>query len=280
MVLTVLSEMGSSVLTALLVVAAIGIIAAVVLVLASIFFKVEENETVVKVRECLPGANCGACGYAGCDSYAEAVANGKAAANLCIPGGADVVSQLSEALGVEVEAADEQVAFVFCNGDCNAVATMDVVYDGVEGCKASKLVYGGPSACKFGCIGCGDCADVCPVNAICIHDGLAHINPDICIACGKCAKICPNNVIDLIPKKSKVVVMCNNTEKGASARKSCKNACIGCKKCERTCPAQAITVENNLARIDYAKCSGCRECFDSCVTKCIKAADFYKGTIG
>ena len=271
--------MVSAILTALLVVAAIGIIAGVLLVVASHFFGVEEDEKVTKVRECLPGANCGACGYAGCDSYAEAVAKGEAEANLCVPGGASVVNELSQILGVEVSTTEEKVAFVFCNGDCNAVNS-DVIYDGIDSCKASKLIYGGPSACKYGCIGCGDCAAACPVDAICIHDNLAHINPDICIACGKCVKTCPNGVIDIIPKKSKVVVMCNNTEKGAVARKQCKNVCFGCKKCERGCPSQAIKVENNLARIDYDKCSGCRECFNTCVTNCIKAVDFYEGTIG
>ena len=271
--------MVTAILTALLVVAAIGIIAGILLVLASHFFKVEEDEKVIKVRECLPGANCGACGYAGCDSYAEAVAKGVAEANLCVPGGASVVGELSQILGVEISATEEKVAFVFCNGDCHSV-DYDVIYDGIDSCKASKYIYGGPSSCKFGCIGCGDCAAVCPVDAICVHDNLAHINPDICIACGKCVKTCPNGVINLIPKKSKVVVMCNNPEKGAVARKKCKNVCFGCKKCEKTCPTQAIKVENNLARIDYDKCSGCRECFDTCVTNCIKAVDFYEGTIG
>ena len=271
-------EMITAILTALLVVAAVGVIAGILLVLASHFFKVEEDEKVVKVRACLPGANCGACGFAGCDSYAEAVAKGAAEANLCIPGGAAVVSELSGVLGVELSSAEEKVAFVFCNGDCNSVR-YDVVYDGIESCKASKLIYGGPSACKFGCIGCGDCAAVCPADAICIHDSLAHVNPDKCIGCGKCVKTCPNKVIDMVPKKSKVVVMCSNPEKGAVARKKCKNVCFGCKKCEKTCPSHAITVTNNLARIDYDKCSGCRECFDACVTKCIKAVDFYEGTI-
>ncbi len=268
------------ILIPLLIVAGIGIVLGIVLVVASHFFKVEEDETYLKVRECLPGANCGACGYAGCDSYAEAVAAGKAEANLCIPGGADVVGQLSEILGVELTAAEEQVAFVRCNGDCDTVKNMDVIYDGVDGCRAQQLVYGGPSACKFGCMGCGDCANACPVNAICVHDSLAHINPDICIACGKCAKVCPNKVIEMVPKKAKVVVMCNNPEKGAVAKKQCKNVCFGCKKCERVCPEKAIKVENNLASIDFAKCTGCRECFNSCITNCIKAVDFYEGTIG
>lgn len=271
--------MGSAILTALLVVAVIGIIAGVLLVLAAHFFKVEEDEKVVAIRACLPGANCGACGYAGCDSYAEAVAKGAAEANLCIPGGAAVVGELSAVLGVELTAAEPKVAFVFCNGDCNSV-DYDVIYDGVESCTASKFIFGGPSSCKFGCIGCGDCAKACPVDAICIHDSLAHINPDMCIGCGKCVGTCPNKVIDLIPKNSKVVVMCSSPEKGAVARKKCSRVCFGCKKCERVCPANAIKVENNLARIDYDKCTGCRACFEACVTNCIKAIDFIEGTIG
>ncbi len=269
----------SAVLTAVGVAAVIGIIAGVLLVVASHFFKVEDNETVKNIRGCLPGANCGACGFAGCDSYAEAVAKGAAEANLCIPGGSGVAGSLSEILGVEVVSTEAKVAFVHCNGDCDATETR-VIYDGIDGCKASKMVYGGPSSCKYGCIGCGDCAGVCPVDAICIHNGLAHIDPKTCIGCGKCVKTCPNNVIALVPQSAKVVVMCNNPEKGAVARKNCKNVCFGCKKCESPCPIQAIKVENNIARIDYKKCTGCRTCFDTCVTNCIKAVDFYNGKIG
>lgn len=271
--------MVTAILTALLVAVVIGLIAGILLVVASHFFKVEEDEKVIKIRECLPGANCGACGFAGCDSYAEAVAKGAAEANLCIPGGAGVVGNLSEILGVELASAEEKVAFVSCNGDCDAT-TVKMIYDGIDSCKASKMLYGGPSSCKFGCIGCGDCAEACPVDAICIHNGLAHIDSRKCIGCGKCVKVCPNNVISLVPKSAKVVVMCNNPEKGAVARKNCKNVCFGCKKCEKACPEQAIIVENNLARIDYSKCHGCRACFDTCVTNCIKAVDFYNGTIG
>lgn len=263
----------TDILTALLVVAVLGIACGVMLALASHFFAVEEDETTAKVREALPGANCGACGYAGCDSYAEAVAQGKAEPNLCIPGAAATASAIAEILGVEVSAAEPKVAFVGCNGTCEATSNK-AVYEGVDSCAAAKMIYGGPSACIFGCIGCGDCANACPADAICIVDGLAHVDPRNCMGCGKCAKVCPNGVIKMVNKNAKTAVMCNNTEKGAAARKNCKNACIGCKKCQLNCPEGAITVVNNLAVIDYDKCTNCGTCAGVCPTKCLKEVSF------
>ena len=265
--------MVTDILTALLVVAAVGIVAGVLLALASHFFAVEEDETVKNIREALPGANCGACGFAGCDSYAEGVACGKAEANLCIPGAAAVASKLSEILGVEIAAEEPKVAFIGCNGNCEAT-TNKAIYEGIDSCAASKLIYGGPSSCIFGCIGCGDCAAACPADAICVRDGLAHVDPRECIGCGKCVKTCPNAVIKMVPKSAKTAVMCNNTEKGAAARKNCKNACIGCMKCAKNCPEQAITVINNLAVIDYDKCTSCGACVEACPTKCLKNINF------
>ncbi len=271
--------MVADILTALLVVAVIGVVAGVLLAVASHFFAVEENETVKKVREALPGANCGACGYAGCDSYAEAVANGKAEPNLCIPGSTAVAQQLSEILGVSVETEEPKVAFVTCNGNCDATSNK-AIYDGLDGCNSSKMLYGGPATCVFGCIGCGDCAEACPVDAICVYGTLAHIDPRVCIGCGKCAKTCAKGIIKMIPRSAKTVVMCSNSEKGAVARKNCKNACIGCKKCQLNCPEKAIKVENNFAVVDQDKCNGCGLCVENCPTKCIKTVDFPNGRIG
>ena len=187
----------TSILTALLVLSAIGVVAGILLALASHFFKVEENETVKAVRECLPGANCGACGFAGCDAYAEAVAEGKAEANLCILGGPDVAGQLSTILGVEVSVGTPKVAYVNCSGDCSAAA-QKVVYEGLQSCKAAAMVYGGPFSCRFGCIGLGDCVAECPVGAISVKDGLARIDPKTCIACGKCAEGCPTKALHIL----------------------------------------------------------------------------------
>ena len=266
----------TGILTALIAVAAVGIIAAVLLVLASHFFAVEVDETFTKVRECLPGANCGACGFPGCDGYAEALAKREVKANLCIPGALDVVEKVSSVLGIEVEAGElkvESVAVVKCNGTCDA-APRKAVYDGISSCRAAAGLFGGEIACRFGCLGCGDCAKACPVDAISVCNGIAHVDSDVCIGCGACKAACPKGIISLIPRASKQVIFCSNTEKGAVARKNCKNACIACKKCETNCPSDAIKVQNNLAVIDYDKCSACGLCVDNCPVKCIFAVNY------
>lgn len=266
----------ADILIALLVVAVVGLIASVILVLASHFFSVKTDERVTKIRECLPGANCGACGFAGCDAYAKALVEEGVKTNLCIPGAQAVVEKISDILGVEVvesELSEKSVAVVHCNGTCD-VAPKRAVYDGVSSCLAASMLYGGANACGYGCLGCGDCAKVCVADAVCIVDGVARVDSRLCIGCGKCAKTCPKYVISLVPIDSKQVVLCNNKEKGAVARKNCTNACIACKKCELNCPAQAISVKDNLATIDYEKCTSCGKCVEVCPVHCIKAVDF------
>lgn len=257
------------VLTAFAVVTLIGLVAALLLALASHFLSVKEDETVKRVRECLPGANCGACGYAGCDEYAKAVASGDAKTNLCIPGADAVAADVAKVLGVEALDVVEMMAFVNCNGTCEATSKA-ADYEGVQTCKGASMLYAGPNSCTYGCLGCGDCASVCPSNAICIEDSIARVNKNLCVGCGLCAKECPKNIISIIPLVAKVTVMCSSKDKGAVSRKKCKNSCIGCKKCELNCPQKAITVTDNIARIDYTKCNGCGLCAQNCVTKCIK----------
>jgi len=221
----------------------------------------------------LPGVNCGACGYKGCDDYAEAVAEGKAKPNLCVPGAESTAEELGALLGIEVEPPKDVVAFVHCNGNCEATATK-ADYVGVTSCKAAAMLYGGPESCRYGCMGLGDCAAACPANAICMKDGIAHVDTSRCLGCGLCETICPKQVISMVPQETVVVVMCNNKDKGADARKACKNACIGCMKCVKTCPHEAITVTNNLAKIDYDKCVRCGACAASCPTGSLKQVFF------
>ena len=254
----------------------IGLLCAVMLVVASKFMGVPDDETFIKVRECLPGANCGACGYAGCDAYAEAVADGKTAPNLCIPGGPGVAAQLSDILGVEVTVANPRVAYVNCSGDCDAVYCT-VKYDGIKSCKAASMVYGGPELCKYGCVGCGDCVSACPVGAIELVNELARIDPCTCIACGACVKTCPKGIISLVEEDVVVAVACSNKEKGADARKHCMKACIGCKKCEKVCEFDAVKVIDNLAVIDYAKCNHCCKCAEACPTGRLMVVDMVHG---
>lgn len=261
------------VLTALAVVASIGLLFGILLALFVHFFGVEENEKTKQIRDALPGINCGACGFKGCNDYAEALSAGKAKPNLCIPGAENTAKALASILGVEMEAPKDMIALVHCNGTCD-VTTENVIYEGIASCKASTMVYGGPKSCSYGCLGCGDCASVCVSDAICLADGIARIDTSRCVGCGMCIKACPKGIISMIPQEATAVVYCSNKSKGAEARKACKRACIACKKCEKTCPHGAITVVDNCAVIDYTKCTGCALCTEVCPTGCLQKASF------
>ena len=261
------------ILVALAVVVAVGLILGILLALCIHLFGVEEDETFKKIRAALPGANCGACGYKGCNDYAEAVAKGEAKANLCIPGAEATAKELADLLGVAVEEPKDLVAFVHCNGTCE-IAADKAIYEGISSCRASAGLYGGPKACTYGCIGCGDCAAVCIADAICMADGIARIDTSRCVGCGLCTKTCPKKIITMIPQETATAVYCSNKDKGAEARKACTGACIGCKKCEKVCPEQAITVVDNCAVIDYTKCTGCGLCTEGCPTGCLKKTHF------
>lgn len=257
------------ILIAVIIVTAIGLVAGITLVLVAKYFGVPDDVKFNAVRECLPGANCGACGYAGCDGYAKALSSDPTVkTNLCIPGGDSCAAEIAAVLGVPAADVIEQVAVVHCNGDCDN-APLAANFEGTHSCKAAKQVYGGPRACAFGCLGFGDCVAVCQYDAIRVINGVAVVDPKRCTGCGLCAKACPNSIISITDALRTVHVKCSNKEKGAVARKQCKVACIGCMKCEKTCPHDAVHVENNLARIDYEKCTSCGECAAVCPTGAI-----------
>ena len=248
----------------------VGFLCSVMLVIASNLFKVETNPKTDLVRVCLPGANCGACGYAGCDGYAHALAEGiEENVGLCTPGAAKVAADVAEVLGVTAAEVTRKVALVSCNGTCDKTESR-ADFAGSKSCASAKLIYGGGGKCIYGCIGLGDCVTVCEYDAIHVVDGVAKVDVNSCTACGRCAKKCPNGLISIIPADKPVAVKCSNTDKGAVAMKNCKAACIGCMKCTKVCPNEAITVENNLARIDYSKCIACGACADACPTGAIK----------
>lgn len=260
------------ILIAVGVITAIGFICSAILVIASKFFAVESNERFTELRECLPGINCGVCGYSGCDAYANAMAESSSVAtNLCVPGGAVTATKLAEIQGVKVQVAESWSACVHCNGTCDNTETK-ADYQGIHSCHAAMLTYGGNGLCSFGCLGYGDCAAACPVDAISLVDGIAVVDIKTCIGCGLCGKTCPKGIISLIDTDKKVSIRCSNKEKGAIARKKCKVACIGCKKCENTCPSDAIKVIDNLAVIDYDKCIYCGKCDDVCPMGTIHSA--------
>ncbi len=255
----------------------IAVLCAVLLTVSDIFFGVKENEKVSAVRECLPGANCGACGFSGCDGYAKALGEGETSeTNLCIPGGDSAAKAIAEVLGVESADVVERVAYVACNGTCDAVEKR-YDYQGHKTCHTANMAYQGNKLCSFACLGYGDCVRVCPKDAISIENGVAHVDPRKCIGCGICTRECPNGIIHLIKDTTRVVVECSNHDKGALTRKYCKNGCIGCMKCEKTCPTGAIKVRDNLATIDYELCTGCGSCAEVCPVKCIHEGNFICG---
>ena len=256
------------VLIAFAVVAGVGLFVGALLALLSHFFGLAEDKRIKDLRSMLPGVNCGACGYRGCDDYAAALVEGTAASDRCVPGGADTVALLAEYLGTAAGEMQKNVAVVHCNG-CYAPTAEANIYEGVKSCKAAAMLYGGPQACQYACLGFGDCAALCPVNAICMRDGIAHVDASRCIGCGLCVASCPKKVISMVAVKPLVQVLCSSRDKGAVARKKCTNACIGCKKCEKACPHGAISVRDNLAVVDAPKCTGCGLCSEACPTGCL-----------
>ena len=258
------------IITPVLLVVALGFVFAVILTIASKVFFVPVDETVIKLSEALPGANCGGCGFAGCSDYANALAADPEGVgpNKCPVGGADVAAQLASILGIEAGSAEPMVAVVQCNGNTSAAKTLSE-YQGPVSCKAAASLYGGMSACKYGCLGLGDCTRACNFGAIKICDGVAVVARELCTGCGACAAACPKHVIRIAPAKNKVVVQCQNCDKGAQTLKACKNGCIGCGKCAKVCKFDAIVIKNNHAYIDPDKCKNCGMCAKECPTKAI-----------
>ncbi len=253
---------------AVVLVSVVGLIGAVVLVLAAKFMAVYEDPRVAQCSECLPGANCGGCGYAGCSDYARAVVEG-APVNKCAVGGPACAAKLAEIMGVEAGDSVAKAAVVACTGAKNGICEVKFDYQGIKSCAAAAALAGGPSACAFGCVGLGDCVAACNFDAIHVVDGVATVDRSKCVGCGACVQACPKKIIMLGDAPQKPVVQCSNHEMGKFVMKECKNGCISCGLCVKNCPEQAITLDNFLAKIDYAKCTGCGTCIEKCPKKVI-----------
>lgn len=270
------------ILIAVIVLGAIALISAIVLYAVSKKFAVQEDPRIGQVVELLPGANCGGCGFAGCAGMADALVKGADLGSIdglmCPVGGADVMGQVADLLGMAVANTDPMVAVVRCNGTCEHRPRI-VEYDGLRSCQAVNATCAGETGCGFGCLGCGDCVAACQFGAITMDEetGLPVVDEEKCTACGACAKACPRHIIELRkkgPKGRRVYVQCVNKDKGAVAKKACAVACIGCGKCQKVCNFDAITVENNVAYIDFNKCRMCTKCVDECPTGALVKVNF------
>ena len=254
---------------AIIIVGAIGIIAGVGLTVAGSLMAVPVDERIGRVREALPGANCGACGFSGCDGYAKAIVEDGAACNLCAPGGQDVAAAVGDIMGSDAVAADSMTAVVRCNGNSEN-CRKKYEYAGLTTCAAVSMLDGGDKDCPYACLGYGDCQRACPLGAINVVGGVAVIDREKCTACKTCVAVCPRGIITMMPKDAKkAVTICSNKHPGALSRKECSVSCIGCKMCERACKFDAIHVENNLSHVDMDKCVGCGACVKVCPTKCL-----------
>ncbi len=253
----------------------VGIVAAIVLYFVAQRFKVEEDPRINETEKMLPGANCGGCGFAGCRAFAAAMVERDDISSLyCAVGGADCMKRIADYLGKAAPVKEPMVATVRCGGTCEKRPHTNS-YVGTQSCAIASSVYIGETGCAYGCLGYGDCVAACAFDAISINPatGLPEVDADKCTSCGACVKACPKGIIELRkkwPKNRAIYVSCVSKDKGAVVMKACKAGCIGCGKCFKVCEFGAISIENNLAFIDSAKCRLCRKCVGECPTGAIK----------
>jgi electron transport complex protein RnfB len=271
--------MSSTVLLTIISLSLLGLFSAVILYFIAQKFKVFEDPRIDEVQAVLPAANCGACGFAGCRNFAEALVKAETMDGLnCPVGGNDVMNQVAKILGKDAVQVDPLVAVVLCQGSpVHRPHTSQ--YNGAPDCRIANQLYIGETDCAYGCLSHGDCVRACSFDAIHmdIATGLPVVIDGKCVSCGLCVKACPRNIIELrkkAKKDRKLYVSCVNKDKGGPAKRACKVACIGCNKCYNICEFGAITMENNLAYIDALKCTFCRKCVEVCPTDSILEFNF------
>ncbi len=246
----------------------LGLLFGMGLALASKRFAVQVDPRLEKIHGLLPGANCGVCGGAGCFGFAELILSGKAKIDACRVSDDKTKEQIAQVLGRKLEKRAQSVAILHCNGGRKVKDRF--LYQGIEDCIAANLVLGGQKECVYGCSGFGTCEKACPFGVIKMSaESLPIVDANKCKACNKCVAICPKKLFSLMPITHNVYVACSSQDLGKDTRAVCPVGCIACKKCEQVCPVDAIHVIDNLAIIDYNKCTSCGECVKVCPMRTI-----------
>ncbi len=256
----------TTILTSILVLGGIGFACGTMLLVASKFFHVVVDERVEQLIKMMPGANCGACGFAGCAQFAKNVIEGHVPGSGCRVLDEEKRKEVAAFLGVEGVETEQVVAVLRCQGG-NQEVKKSSDYQGIQSCRAASLFFGGDKSCPYSCLGYGDCIQVCPFDAISLgENGLIHIDWGKCTGCGTCTKECPKGMLVLVPRNCRTYVACASEDRGKRVTQVCKKGCIACKRCEKACPVNAIQVEGNLAKIDYSVCTNCGQCAEACPT--------------
>lgn len=268
-----------TILYSILILLALAGLSSVLLAVLGKKLAITQDPKIDEVKKNLSGANCGGCGFAGCEAYAKALIEGTASLDACNATSAENKAEIAKLLGVNATVKEKTVPVVCCVGGNNAVDKYE--YMGYGDCRSMELLAGGRKLCKWGCLGMGSCVDVCPEHAIEVGEGgYAEITHAKCIGCGKCVDICPKKIIKRVPVSAKVYIACSNCVRGGKeVRAFCKHGCIGCGICAKVCPEGAIELKNNLPVIDYSKCTGCKTCVLKCPSKCILELDIKQAVV-
>lgn len=259
---------------ALLTMGGLGFIFAAGLAIADKKLRVEEDPKITQIADVLPGVNCGACGYAGCNDFAVNVVEGEASVTGCPVGGNETAREVATIMGVQAGATTKEIPRVMCHGG-NAESVQKMVnYYGPLSCAAMDIVSGGEKQCMYGCLGAGDCVEACPFDALVMnHNGIPEVVPELCTGCTICVSACPRDVIQMHPIDREVFVFCNNHDDAKAAKEVCTVACLACGICAKK-SGGAIEIIDNVGRVsDYGLLNPDDIPFEKCKTGAIQRLD-------
>lgn len=220
------------------------------------------------VNKLLPHVDCGMCGEKNCANFAKKVTENQRKPEECKLLKPETCDKINKYFKPANDPSTKLVAIVKCKGGCRAVDKYN--YKGSKNCSVEETLHSGSKACKYACLGCGDCKKVCRFGAISINkQGFAEVDRNKCIGCGACVKSCPNKLIQMQKLSLSVSVICNNQSNDPSIENKCVVGCSHCGKCMLVCPVGAVKVVNNVPVIDENKCIECGKCVVACPNHCI-----------